>query len=937
MRLVEVEIENYKQYAGTHLFRPGEKAMVAVVGQNGAGKTTLFEAIEWCLYNPSRIKNDTLTPRVKGGKPRVRVVIEDPHSGIVYEIERLLKGGSTQAEIYRQDQPDSPIVQGTRQVTEYVTKELTGLSHTAFVATFFTRQKELSFFGDLGATQRREQVGRLLGLETIRVAQKRIGEQRTRKHAEARVKRDQYEEQSSGIDFPAERERLDRVITDQTTQRDNARAQESARKQETAVASAGRDLAQQRFAIHADLLQSLERINGDANRFEEMRATAQRDLVEIADAELEIARQQEHAANEPELRALLERHEAEKKKSETADRLRSELERLLTDRQAIESVVSVAGLVGASGTTGTMQSAAVLIEVFDTEIARLAAIDLEALRLRRDASRHLVELDQQRSKARSRLEQMEQLAADLTRQVEELASDGLPADRLKATQRERAVLQQGASAAYSVAAQTELRANQLRSLEQSLRASEFGELCPTCARPFQPGEAAQTLNALAEQVSLLERDIAAERATAEQMTQQAAALAAVETRLTGDVERYQNLTGRLETGSGMIEAQEREVATIDRELEVGLRESQRQAIPEQQEIDRLDQEVKQAEADCDRRPRLEMGRERLVSSIEQQASLEEQIGSLGPIAYDLNAHNRDYAAWSIARDAVARIDELRKQVARRPEREATVEHAASSLTALTADRARVEGDVRQLGFDVVEVENANRIFTLALDQERAATEAAHAAEQQLTRAQRERDDLDKLEAQLRALADESAAAEIAASELDRIYREFARFEKYVAVAVTPVLGEIASELLEKATDGRYDRLEFTEDYGIEVYDGEDDRFPLSQYSGGERDVIALCARLALSQIIGGQAATPIKFMVLDEVFGSLDLDRRRNLMEMLQRLMEENQAFQQLFVISHVDDVRAGSMFDEVWKVSETGDGVSQLEQVSVTGSLEDY
>ena len=77
--------------------------------------------------------------------------------------------------------------------------------------------------------------------------------------------------------------------------------------------------------------------------------------------------------------------------------------------------------------------------------------------------------------------------------------------------------------------------------------------------------------------------------------------------------------------------------------------------------------------------------------------------------------------------------------------------------------------------------------------------------------------------------------------------------------------------------------------------------------------------------------------VLDEVFGSLDIDRRRNLMEMLQRLMEENKAFQQLFVISHVDDVRAGAMFDEVWRVSETTEGVSQLEQVSVTGALEDY
>ena len=136
MRLVEVEIENYKQYAGTHVFRPGEKAMVAIVGQNGAGKTTLFEAIEWCLYNPSTIRNDSLTPRVQGGKPRVRVVLEDLRAGVVYEIERSLKGGSTKAEIYRTDQPESPLVQGTRQVTDYVTRELTGLPHSAFVSTF---------------------------------------------------------------------------------------------------------------------------------------------------------------------------------------------------------------------------------------------------------------------------------------------------------------------------------------------------------------------------------------------------------------------------------------------------------------------------------------------------------------------------------------------------------------------------------------------------------------------------------------------------------------------------------------------------------------------------------------------------------------------------------------------------------------------------------
>jgi exonuclease SbcC len=937
MRLVEVEIENYKQYAGTHRFCPGEKSMVAVVGQNGAGKTTLFEAIEWCLYNPNHIKNDSLTPRIAGGKPRVRVVLEDTGSGITYEIERSLKGGSTKAEIYRADQPESPLVQGTRQVTEYVTRELTGLPHAAFVSTFFTKQKELSFFGDMGPTERREQVGRLLGLETIRVAQRSIGDQRNRKQAEARVKREQYEEQSKGIDFPAERARLDEVIAEQTVQYDAAKREVDARKLETASTSVARDIAQQRYAANAELLQTLERINGDASRFEEMRATAERDLAAIAEAELEIARQQVHAATEPQLRQALERHDAEKKKVETSTRLTGELARLQAERRAIVSASAIAARAAETGTADSIVGANGLVATFDSELARLSGIDLDALRLRRDAAKRLAELDGQRANARIKLESMEKLAADLARQVAELIREGKPADRLAVTQNERMVLQQSAAAALGVAAQTELRAKQLRALEQSLRGSEFGELCPTCARPFQPGEAAATLEALSAQVALLDDEVRAERNIAEQKNRQAADLVAIETQLAGDAERYQNLIGRLENGRAVIESQEREVAAHELELGLRLREAQRRDIPDQSEIEQLDEDVRKAEADSDQRSRLEMSRERLLESIQQQASHEEQMRALGPIAYDLDAHNRDYAAWAIARDAVARIEELRKQVAQRPDREATLSHSTARLAELATERQQVGASVVELGFAPEELADANRAAAEALDRERAATDIAHAAETSLADAKRARTDLDAHEARLQALNQESTAAQLAHAELTRVYSEFARFEKFVALVVTPHMSEFASDLLSSVTDGKYDRMEFTEDYGIEVYDGEDDRFPLSQYSGGERDVMALCARLALSQVIGGQAATPIQFMVLDEVFGSLDIDRRRNLMEMLQHMMEENHAFQQLFVISHVDDVRAGAMFDEVWRVAETSEGVSQLEQVSVTGALEDY
>src|SRR4029453_16104149 len=58
-----------------------------------------------------------------------------------------------------------------------------------------------------------------------------------------------------------------------------------------------------------------------------------------------------------------------------------------------------------------------------------------------------------------------------------------------------------------------------------------------------------------------------------------------------------------------------------------------------------------------------------------------------------------------------------------------------------------------------------------------------------------------------------------ADQLDVIYREFTLFEQYVARRITPQLAEHTSELLSAVTEGKYDRVEFNENYGIEVYDG----------------------------------------------------------------------------------------------------------------------
>ena len=215
MILLELEIEDYKQFRGKHLFTPTTEGVVGIIGSNGAGKTTLFEAIEWCLYQPREIKSDEIPPRdAQERKPRVRIRFANPHTGATWEIERTQKKTGASAEIRQIDDSGTSIVAtGSTTVSNYTATKLIGLEHKAFVATFFTRQKELSFFGALKPTDRRREVGRLLGLETIRNAQELIAEERRAKVTAYQGYLAQYQADSGQRDFDEERAAKNEELT----------------------------------------------------------------------------------------------------------------------------------------------------------------------------------------------------------------------------------------------------------------------------------------------------------------------------------------------------------------------------------------------------------------------------------------------------------------------------------------------------------------------------------------------------------------------------------------------------------------------------------------------------------------------------------------------------------------------------------------------------
>jgi exonuclease SbcC len=134
-------------------------------------------------------------------------------------------------------------------------------------------------------------------------------------------------------------------------------------------------------------------------------------------------------------------------------------------------------------------------------------------------------------------------------------------------------------------------------------------------------------------------------------------------------------------------------------------------------------------------------------------------------------------------------------------------------------------------------------------------------------------------------------------ECDRVLTDF---RKFVNSSIRPRMAELASEYLADLTDGRYSAVELDDDFTPTVVeDGE----PKRVISGGEEDILNLCMRISLSHMLAERAGQHFSLLMLDEVFGSLDEGRRGNVLSLLEKLRNR---FEQILIITHLDDVKDG-------------------------------
>jgi exonuclease SbcC len=146
------------------------------------------------------------------------------------------------------------------------------------------------------------------------------------------------------------------------------------------------------------------------------------------------------------------------------------------------------------------------------------------------------------------------------------------------------------------------------------------------------------------------------------------------------------------------------------------------------------------------------------------------------------------------------------------------------------------------------------------------------------------------EAELQTLRDAVVLHEL-------IQREMLNLREKLNGQMLPDLQARASQNLAELTSGRYSSLTLDENFAATIVDDNQSKKVIS---GGEEDVLALALRLAISEMIQEMQGRPFSLLILDEVFGSLDPDRRQAVLDRLGALKGK---FAQILVISHIEEI----------------------------------
>lgn len=304
----------------------------------------------------------------------------------------------------------------------------------------------------------------------------------------------------------------------------------------------------------------------------------------------------------------------------------------------------------------------------------------------------------------------------------------------------------------------------------------------------------------------------------------------------------------------------------------------------------------------------------------KRAELVSLLDDIGEIRFDEEEYERLKERITVLRQVAERYSQMQGQIRRLPDKERQLEMVERRIDEIQQNLTTARSEISALPYEEGDLKRAQSVYEEILNAVQRKREEIITMENDMRLLEKEAEgirksirDVEITEGMLKRAVEDLELL----SGLENIMKDF---KQYVISRIVPMLSELSSTLFSEMTDSKYEGIELNDDYEIFIFDGGK-KFPVERFSGGENDLANLCLRLAISRVLADRSGSSVDFLILDEIFGSQDQNRKRNILVTLNKLASR---FRQIILITHIDDVK--EFMGNVLYVKEMEDGSSVIE-----------
>ncbi len=914
MLLKTLTLRNYRKYKNADVEFPD--GVIGIIGLNGVGKTTLIEAIGWALFghHAARTTKELIKREGASANEPCSVTLEFELENEKYRVVREMTGKNLV--------PKASLVINGKLITsnaEEVTgviEDRIGMDYQSFFTSVFARQKELNALSSMKAAERKKLVLRMLGIERVEKSIQGIREDKRGKEKliegikaatvdkEGRKKIEVLE--SERRDLERGKEELLPVLKE-------IEAAKAVKEEKAREAKEELETATRKYEKYMELSNNLGDIKSDLENTRRRREEKEKELrdLHVKKKQLEGIADKEaqyfmFKQKKEELDAIREKYQRKRELLKREEQIEREIRR--REEEIERGKEKEAGFEGVEDALESqMQLKAEMEETREKHQQK------EELTRRKEKAMQEIEGREERTGrlkvARAEFAGIEERLEGLKRRIEEI-------------RKQKGSIQSSLGALKSTALQNKKDAEERIAKRKEIEKLGPDGECPMCERRLET-HYERLIKKLGNEIKARKEKFHSSYAEYKRKKEELVSKEREEDScihedktLEKSITKKRELDTRIEHEEKELNRWKDELGGISTDLKpfetVKFDKNEyKEVIAKLNELEKRVRGKKELEAEIIHEVR-EL--ERWKNEFE---TIKNDLSPIRGVEFDEQDYKNVISTLNNLEDAYRQIIGLRAETGRIEEVEHNVRTLNEQESKVVRDITALQRQIQELAFDKMAYVEMRAGYERKQDE-------LNDTKLKLVEKRTEFENVCKvIERVLEEIAEQKRLAEEKEKEeteimylhlLEKIMNDF---KVYMVGMIRPMLSDYASDLLRRLTDGKYGKVELDENYDVFIYD-DGTPYEINRFSGGEEDLANLCLRLAISAVVSERSAIQTNFIILDEIFGSQDALRKRNIITALSELSKK---FRQIFLITHIEEVK--DYMEYVLRVTEDEEGVS--------------